>query len=108
MENKDWAGISPNWDFYEKKEVLNLSKKEPYTSAEIDAFFENDIHMNILNHIDELKERKWYRIKDAKKMQAIKDLMDWGFLPDVSFNDDLTHIRKIDTEDTLKLLWGNG
>ena len=52
-------------------------------------------YLNILTWIDEEMEfDKWYNVKNDDQLEAIKDLMQAGFLPDCVFNDDFTQFKK--------------
>jgi hypothetical protein len=50
----------------------------------------------ILNWIDEdMKFDKWYNVKSDEQVEAIKDLMRAGFLPDCVFNDEFSKFKKV-------------
>jgi len=42
----------------------------------------------------ETEFNKWYNVKNEDQLEAIKDLMRAGFLPDCVFNEDYSMFRK--------------
>ncbi len=100
MENKDWAGISPNWDFYEKKEIDwdAVFWGQKLTEKQIDDLLGDNIYTRILNGVDKMKEDVWYKVESEEKKEIIKDMIDVGFLPDISFNDDFSKIKRSGTD----------
>ena len=53
-------------------------------------------YINILTWIDEEMEfDKWYNVKNDEQLEAIKDLMQAGFLPDCVLNDDHSMFKKV-------------
>ena len=96
------ADLQPQFDFYEK---VFEDKPKPITKETdfANIVFEDDIYTRILNNVDKMKEGKWYKIEDKEKVEAVKDMMQAGFLPDITFSDDFTKIRRQDTELLLKL-----
>ena len=91
------ADLYPQFDFYEK--VFADKPKSQKANIDFANFvFEDDIYTRILNNVDKMKEGKWYRVDDEEKKEAIKDMMQAGFLPDITFSEDFTKVKRQNTE----------
>ena len=100
---KQNSDLKPQFDFYEK--VFNDKPKEKklYKDFEdLEVSFKNDMYGIILNNVDKMKAGKWYGIEDNEKIEKVKELMRAGFLPDISFNDDFSKIKRQNTDFHLK------
>ena len=104
------GNLLPNWDFYneylkDREDVKRLSNSEDELLFNY-VFEEDNIYNRILKNIERLKEGKYYRVKDEEMKEAIKEMMEAGFLPDIVFNDDFGMIKRQDTEFIFNLING--
>lgn len=49
----------------------------------------------ILKMIDKLKFGKWYRVKNDKQKEQLKQLFEADLLPECEFNDTMTRFRRV-------------
>ncbi|MCF6184304.1 MAG: hypothetical protein L3J56_06705 [Bacteroidales bacterium] len=88
---------------YNEQIFKNTAKQQSVFDDDFTFTYENDEYGNILNNVDKMKEGKWYRISDKQKIETFKELMRAGFLPDITFSEDFTKIKRQNTEFLLKI-----